>query len=133
MFEHVGLLRQVSTPLFNTPLPAPGFPSLKNRAPDLLQQVSLQCLCAQLSQPTELLEEDPGTLPFILFHPSLQGWTPGTMLCSMLVLPEFTSEMLNCPSPGWGPAGLRDRPPWSDSSDVLTGKLSRVKGLGGRR
>ena len=26
--------------------------------------------------------------------------------CSMLVLFEFTSEMLSFPSPGWGPAGL---------------------------
>ena len=53
----------------------------------------------------------------------------------MLLLLEFTSEIVNSPSPGWGPAGL-----WGQSSTLEClrsgagcGELSRVRGLGGRR
>ena len=67
--------------------------------------VFLLCLCAQLSQQTELPEEVDQVTPPL----------PSSILCARLgaremlvpcLLLELTSESLSSPSPGWGPAGL---------------------------
>ena len=70
----------------------------------------------------------------ILFHPFVQGWLQTWHLFNALLL-EFTSETVNSPSPGWGPAGLGGRSPTLEClrSGAGCGELSHVRGLGRRR
>ena len=85
------------------------FPSVRRSAFDLFQHVSLSCLGAQSSQKT-------GSLGSYFIPLCKAGCTHDN--CSILLLLEFTSEIVNSPSPGWGPAGLGGLPQWSVSDQV---------------
>ena len=104
-----------SCPLTNPSLlahpspPTPDFfPSVKCSAFDLLLHISLSCLGAQSSQKTDSL----GSYSIPLCKAGCRH------TCSMPLLLEFTSEVVNSPSPGWGPAGLGGSVPHIGVSQV---------------
>ena len=100
------------------------FPSVKCSAFDLLLHISLSCLGAQSSQKTDSL----GSYSIPLCKAGCRH------TCLMPLLLEFTSEFVNSPSPGWGPAGLGGQSPTLEClrSGAGCGELSRIRGLGRR-
>ena len=93
---------------------------------DLLQHISLSSLGAQSSQETD----SSGSYSIPLCKAGCRHNT-----CSMHLLLEFISEIVNSPSPGWGPAGLWGQSPTLEClrSGAGCGELSHVRGLGRRR
>ena len=81
-------------------------PSVNCGAPDPLHPVPLTCLCAQPSQQTELLEEGKQVTPPLSSSNPLCKSGRRRNACSILVLSEFTAEILSSLSPGWGLVGL---------------------------
>ena len=109
-----------------SPLTPDIFPSVGRSAFDLLKHISISWLGAQSSKKTDPL----GSYSIPLCKAGCRHNT-----CSMPLLLEFISEIVNSPSSGWGPAGLWGQSPTLEClrSGAGCGELSRIRGLGGRR